>query len=273
MNPITADVLIGADGIGSRVRDHVLGDRRVDPEYSGIVVSGAVVPVSKLNVPSNLQFPAFIYTQGGTFLSFLMDSTDGEMQWATSIRKPERERKTAWNDYRTSGEAVRDIEAEHGDTQLEPIHSFVHTLTDETTRVWAPYQVPDIPTWHTDRVCIVGDAAHAVPPSAGQGAAQAFEDVGLLTMLLSEPKNVELGYGRLFEYFEQKRRGRIDTVRRVVARAEGGRAKTPSSWMWTLKSSAMRLGFWIMGKDGYLSGNTLSGYDVTKERSVIAASG
>nr|WP_244420824.1 FAD-dependent monooxygenase [Mesorhizobium japonicum] len=40
-----------------------------------------------------------------------------------------------------------------------------------------------LPQWHTDRVVVLGDAAHAVAPHSGQGASMAIEDAVVLGRL------------------------------------------------------------------------------------------
>ncbi|KAJ5688506.1 Monooxygenase FAD-binding [Penicillium macrosclerotiorum] len=49
------------------------------------------------------------------------------------------------------------------------------------------YTVPKMDPWHSSagKVIIIGDAAHAIPPSAGQGANQAFEDAYSFGMLVA----------------------------------------------------------------------------------------
>jgi 2-polyprenyl-6-methoxyphenol hydroxylase-like FAD-dependent oxidoreductase len=42
--------------------------------------------------------------------------------------------------------------------------------------------------WQKDRVCLIGDAAHATTPNMGQGACQAIEDAYLLGKLLVKEK-------------------------------------------------------------------------------------
>jgi 2-polyprenyl-6-methoxyphenol hydroxylase-like FAD-dependent oxidoreductase len=51
--------------------------------------------------------------------------------------------------------------------------------------------------WHRGRVVLIGDAAHAVPPHLGQGAAQAIEDGIVLSQALENAASVE---GALLEY-------------------------------------------------------------------------
>ncbi|KIX02415.1 uncharacterized protein Z518_08356 [Rhinocladiella mackenziei CBS 650.93] len=52
-------------------------------------------------------------------------------------------------------------------------------------RWYATYTTPELPYWHMNgRAILVGDAAHALQPSSGQGACQALEDAEALAMLL-----------------------------------------------------------------------------------------
>jgi 2-polyprenyl-6-methoxyphenol hydroxylase-like FAD-dependent oxidoreductase len=44
---------------------------------------------------------------------------------------------------------------------------------------------PALPTWERDGVVLVGDAAHALPPSSGQGSSQALEDVEAFVLFLA----------------------------------------------------------------------------------------
>jgi len=56
----------------------------------------------------------------------------------------------------------------------------------ESCYIWPFMRMPKLRRWYSDtgRVVLVGDGAHAVPPSSGQGVNQALEDAYLLTMLL-----------------------------------------------------------------------------------------
>ena len=207
-----------------------------------------------------MQLPAFFYTRHGTFLSFAND--DQTLQWATSLKTPERDRKTGWEEYEKSGQAVADLKERYSDMQQEPIKSLVDSLTNENVRLWAPYLMPDIEKWHTDRICLIGDAAHAIPPSVGQGAAQAFEDIGLLSRILLRDDTPD--YPSVFAQFEALRRPRIDKIRELTASAEATRRETASPWLWWLKGLGTKAAFWVGGDNGILKNDDLVEYDVTK---------
>ena len=63
--------------------------------------------------------------------------------------------------------------------------------------------------WQKDRVCLIGDAAHATTPNMGQGACQAIEDAYLLGKLFSEGKSVE-------EVFAQYEKLRMEKAHYIV---------------------------------------------------------
>lgn len=228
---------------------------------------GCIVPRASANLPADMALPAFLYTPSGTFLIFAMDGRGDEIQWATSITVPEVTPRRDWSKYHHTGEAVRVVKAEYASVTTEPIRTFVDYLDNDNLKLWAPYQVPPIPKWHTDRVVLVGDAAHAVSPSVGQGSAQAFEDVGLLARLLAEPAAMEKGLPAVFAHYERTRRPRVQEVQKAAARAEGGRGKT-GPVMWLVKSWGMWAGLKLFGTGGYLKGG-LSTYDVTKASIVV----
>ena len=71
------------------------------------------------------------------------------------------------------------------------------------------HDVPRLPSWHRDRVVLIGDAAHAMSPAAGQGASMALEDAMLLGRLLADPAHPrQASFARL----EQLRRSRAEAM-------------------------------------------------------------
>jgi 2-polyprenyl-6-methoxyphenol hydroxylase-like FAD-dependent oxidoreductase len=69
-----------------------------------------------------------------------------------------------------------------------------------------------LPTWWRKRTLLIGDAAHATSPHAGQGASLALEDAMRLGRLMQQGQEL----GVTFENFERERRPRAE---RVVALA------------------------------------------------------
>jgi 2-polyprenyl-6-methoxyphenol hydroxylase-like FAD-dependent oxidoreductase len=78
----------------------------------------------------------------------------------------------------------------------------------ENIGVTATLDVATLPTWSRKRVVLIGDAAHATSPHAGQGASLALEDAMRLVRLLQEGQEL----GASFEAFERERRPRAERV-------------------------------------------------------------
>jgi FAD-dependent urate hydroxylase len=86
-----------------------------------------------------------------------------------------------------------------------------------------------MPRWHAGRVCLLGDAAHAMSPSAGQGASLALEDALVLAQCLRDLD----APAKAFAAFEKARRPRVDSIFRAAQRNGNGKAVGGafSEWM------------------------------------------
>ena len=72
-----------------------------------------------------------------------------------------------------------------------------------------------ITKWHGDRVCLVGDAAHATTPNMGQGACQAVEDAYILGKLLDKGLSLEKTFAEYQRLRQKKARMIVDTSWRM----------------------------------------------------------
>lgn len=86
--------------------------------------------------------------------------------------------------------------------------------------VWALFEHPPAPTYYQDRLCLLGDAAHASTPHQGAGAGQAIEDAFILSNLLGQAASVS-DIKRVFKAYDAVRRPRSQLV--VTTSKEAGR--------------------------------------------------
>ncbi|KAJ7695246.1 putative kynurenine 3-monooxygenase [Mycena olivaceomarginata] len=229
------DILIGADGIHSKVREHVLGASAPTPTFLGSCMLTGTLPLASINAPPDWTFPADL---------------------------PPKDR-AAWREYEASGAAARAAKCNYAGVQTPVIRALMDNVRDDAVKLWTPHCIPDIPRWHRGRVCLIGDAAHALPPN-GQGSAMAFEDAAYLARLLGAhpldaPRDVEL----VFAQFERNRRPRIERVRALAHGTGGAKGGTAAGWKYTLKKWGMAAYFAWNGYE--LRDERISGYDVTKQ--------
>lgn len=100
---------------------------------------------------------------------------------------------------------------------------FIRGLIDGTDDIVATptHDMPSLPTWCRGRVALLGDAAHAVSPSAGQGASMAMEDAMVMAKCLRDIDVPEQALAR----YEELRRPRAE---RIVANGRmRGKYKAP----------------------------------------------
>ena len=196
----TADLLVGADGLRSRVR--TLLDPQAPPaRYVGLLNTGGFARGAE--VDGEIGAANFCFGKR-CFLGYLV-APDGDVWW---FANPPSRRELGREDLAAMGERVwrerlRELFADDGLP--------VDALLDGTAHVfsgWNTYDVPRVRTWHRDRMVLVGDAAHATSPSAGQGASMAIEDAVVLARCLRDAPDVDTA----FAAYERARRERVEAV-------------------------------------------------------------
>ena len=172
---ISADLLIGADGIHSVVRAQLFGPEQ--PRFTGCIAYRGLVPVERLAdlglevVSSNWMGPGqhFVhyFVSGARFLNFV------------GIIERDSWTRESWTD---RGEK-RDLLAAYGGWH-EQVHRIIEAV-DETF-IWALFDRTPLPRWSVGRVTLLGDSCHAMLPFMAQGAAQAIEDGATLAACLAK---------------------------------------------------------------------------------------
>jgi salicylate hydroxylase len=187
-----ADVVVGADGVHSVVRPHVAGDVR--GRYSGTVGYRGLVPVEDMpSLPdaTPLQFWA---GPGRHLLHYAIDG-GRTVNFLAVVRVPEWPNET-WMEPCPVSDAVDAFAGWH------PAVTEMVGATDVGAR-WALHDLVPLPRWHTRRVVLIGDAAHAMVPHQGQGANQTIEDAIVLADCLAAHD-----LAAALQYYEALRRKR-----------------------------------------------------------------
>ena len=80
---------------------------------------------------------------------------------------------------------IRQLQSRHSGWKDPVIQKVIKEVSGIDT-IYPTWTTPDLPTWEKGGIVLVGDAAHALQPSSGQGVSQALEDAEMLGMLLAE---------------------------------------------------------------------------------------
>lgn len=165
---VRAAAVVGADGIRSTVREHLVADRT---RQSGQSVYRAVVPAA--NAPASLAEPAVRIWLGPGRHCVCYPVHGGESISLAATAPAVADGAESW----TAGGRVEDLLAAY-----QGWNERVTGLLGAATQVsrWALHDRAAIKRWSTDRVTILGDAAHPMLPFMAQGANQAIEDAVVL---------------------------------------------------------------------------------------------
>lgn len=184
-----ASLLIGADGIHSSVRKYIYPE--IEPKFAGMAGITAAVPASQVTYPGGrIDKPlTFISKDKGAFVIAPQKADASEMFFGKQRRIDEQTRE-GWDRFFADKESLVKFLQDDAEVFGEVAITATKHIAHDKINVWPFYIIPSLKTWASEkrRVLILGDAAHAIPPSAGQGINQAFEDVYMFALLLAEAK-------------------------------------------------------------------------------------
>lgn len=207
---IETNFLIGADGINSSVRKY-LSD--VSPRFGGLLGITTAIPTSALRLPPSYPLPVTIQTKIGAFVMAPQNEDGSEMFIGRQRPYPALPRE-GWTALREDKAKLHEMFVADKSDWNDVVQSAMEAVEPANMNIWPFHLIPKVETWRSEygRVVLVGDAAHAIPPSAGQGVNQAFEDSFTLAFLMASlgEKGVELG--RALEFWQGWREERLVKV-------------------------------------------------------------
>jgi FAD-dependent urate hydroxylase len=222
---VHGDLLIGADGLHSRTRK-ALDPAAPEPRYLGLLNAGGFTagPVAGAPEPGVMQM-AF----GRRAFFGWASAPDGSVWWFANPPAKRPVEPGEWSPARWKAQLLELF----ADDEI-PAAALI-AASDEIVGPWNTWDFPRVPVWRNDRVVLVGDAAHAVSPSSGQGASMAIEDAVTLGRCLAAIPAIPAAFAE----YERLRRGRVEKV--VAYGRRSGSTKTAGPVGAVLRDALMPL--------------------------------
>jgi salicylate hydroxylase len=222
-----ADLLIGADGVHSRVRQILFGAGPA--QFMGIVAWRGVIPSELLpehlvrTVGTNWVGP------GGHVVHYPLRG--GKLMNFTSVVERADWQVESWSSAGTNAEYHADYPGWN-----EDVHAYIEAIPQPFK--WALMGRPPMTEWTRGRVSLLGDACHPMLPFLGQGAGMAMED----GLVLARAFEANADFATAFARYEAARiarttravNGSLDNAHRfhnpALAHAEGAAAYVDREW-------------------------------------------
>jgi len=210
-----ADIVIGADGIRSKVREHLLGFEV--PRFVGRVAQRAIFPTARLN-GFGMRDCTKWWAPDRHALTYFLTSNRDEVYVIGTVPAAGWESESTWLPS-SRDEFVVSFAAFHPD-----LCRVVEAATDVT--VWPIYDRERNDIWSGRRTVLLGDACHPVRPYMAAGGAMAIEDAVILSRCLTEFDDRSLA----FAAYEATRIPRVAEVQRISLENSWMHGPTDPDW-------------------------------------------
>lgn len=212
---VEADIVIGADGIRSKVREHLFGFD--PPRFIGAVAYRSVFSADKLR---GYPMPDITKWWGVDrhVLCYFVRSTRDEVNVMASVPS------AAWE----GTAASRSASVEEMTGLFGGFHEDLHRVLDamEEVSVWPIYDRDRHDKWSRGRVVLMGDACHAMRPYMGAGGGSAIEDAAILSRSLATHDD----FAEAFASYEATRIPRIAKLQHLSIENKWLSGPTDTDW-------------------------------------------
>ncbi len=250
---LSADILVGADGIRSVVRERMLGPDA--PVFTGNIAWRAVVPIHALGDHAPRPTACAWMGRGRHAVTYRLRR--GTLANFVGIVERTDWTKESWSEPGDTAEARADFADWH-----PTITTLLNAVPEGALYRWALYDRAPLSRWTDGPVALLGDAAHPMLPFLAQGAAMAVEDAWVLARELAYPGRAPSDSLRAYQSVR---------LPRTAAAQAGSRANMGTFHQRTLLGRAKTYGpMWLAGRLAptlvHRRMDWLYGHDVTQGR-------
>ncbi|MDG2320945.1 MAG: FAD-dependent monooxygenase [Rhodospirillaceae bacterium] len=196
---IEAALLIGCDGIHSRVRGALYGDE--NPRFTGQMAWRGMVPAQGL--PDTVTEPVSVSWLGEHKHIIQYGVRDRQFINYVAIVATEEWTEEGWNRPADVDEVVSAFEGWH-----EDVLTLLKSTPEGNCYKWGLFDRDPLDHWTQGRVTLLGDAAHPMLPFMAQGSAMAIEDAVVLGRSLTSHSSIDTALA----HYEKERRERTSLI-------------------------------------------------------------
>ena len=192
---ITDEIIIGADGVWSIVREQINGP---EASFSGRTAFRSMISAEKARNPNTPKDLTMWLGDKAHFVAYPVDEA-GTLNLVCVVKNEQPEKR--WSSPATSHEVLHHLKDWNDD---------ILGLVDlgENWQRWPLYTVSPNQSWSRDNKVLIGDAAHAMVPFLAQGGAMAIEDAATLAHAIATKSPLN----DAFSAYQSSRQQRVSRI-------------------------------------------------------------
>lgn len=184
---VLADIVVGADGIKSVVRDTIFRD--CSPEFTGLMAWRGLIPAANIDSRYVETVSRVWVGPGRTFVTYPIRK-NGMVNIVAFAQAPQ------WVEEGWSVRAAPNELVEAFDGYCDDVQDLIEAIPDDTLYRWGLFSREPLDTLVMNNVALIGDAAHPMLPWFGQGASSSIEDSVLLARCILDSHDISTAFQR-----------------------------------------------------------------------------
>ncbi|RAP28305.1 hypothetical protein DID76_04620 [Candidatus Marinamargulisbacteria bacterium SCGC AG-414-C22] len=215
---IKADVVVGADGIHSNVRNHIFGKNNL--RDSGQLCWRGIAPFPKNNIQS--------FESWGTGKRFgALQIAEREVYWYASINQKQ---------LKNNNKCKKDLLIKLFSGWHSPIQEIINNTNSAAILETKIVDAKPTTKWHQGNTVLLGDSIHPTTPNLGQGAGMAIESAYILADCFIKKNNLKSAFIK----YEKERQQRTAWITNQSWQF-GKISQLENSFICTLRNSLVKL--------------------------------